>query len=254
MTMNVRKFEYPELTPRKVSNPDGKNVLAYQEQKFEAQVNQASVEKAHKGGDSSFKLDQIVVNQLGIEDREKAAQEVRIVKEIERRWEQSVEKAEVVGYTRGLEEGKAEAYRAEMPRILERLQKLDHVLQEFDKFRERIFAANESFLMDLIGEVVGMVVLKEIEVDRDYVKRLVVTLLHQLSTRDDLKIYLSQADFSNLEELKRSIDKEFGKLSNTSFEASDEIPVGGCKIETRFGVVDASIASQIENVKKALKA
>ena len=252
MTMEVKKFEYPDLTQRK-SSSSGAGVRPFQEPKFEAHVNSKAVDKVHKGGDPSFKLDQIVVDQLGIEAREKAAQEQRVAKEIERRWEQAAEKAEVAGYTRGLEEGKAEAYKAELPRIQERLQKLDHVLQEFDKFRDKIFAANEAFLMDLIGEITGMVVLKEIELDRDYVKRLVVTLLQQLSTRDDLKIHLSQADFANIEELKRALDKEFGKLNNTTIEASDEIPVGGCKIETRFGVVDASIASQIENVKKALK-
>lgn len=252
MTMDVKKFEYPDLTQRRSTGGAG-GVRPYQEPKFEAHVNPNAVDKIHKGGDPSFKLDQVVVEQLGIESREKAAQEQRVAREIERRWEQAAEKAEVAGYTRGLEEGKAEAYKAELPRIQERLQKLDHVLQEFDKFREKIFAANEAFLMDLVGEIVGMVVLKEIEVDRDYVKRLVITLLQQLSTRDDLKIHLSQADFANVEELRRALDKEFGKLNNTTIEASDEIPVGGCKIETRFGVVDASIASQIENVKRALK-
>lgn len=253
MTMDVKKFEYPDLTQRRPSGSGTSGIRAYQEPKFEAHVSPKTVDQVHKGKDPSFKLDQIVVDQLGIEAREKAAQETRIGKEIERRWEQAAEQAEVAGYTKGLEEGKKEAYQAELPRIQERVQRLDQVLQEFDKFRDRIFSANEGFLMDLIGEVVGMVVLKEIQLDRDYVKRLVITLLQQLSTRDDLKIHLSQADFANVEELRRALDKEFGKLSNTTIEPSDEIPVGGCKIETRFGVVDASIASQIENVKRALK-
>ncbi len=252
MTMDIKEFIYPDLTQRKA--PAGAEVRAFEEPKFEAHVNLGDVDKVHKGGNVSFKLDPNVVEQLGIDAREKAAQEARISKEMERRWEQASEKAEVAGYTKGLEEGKAEAYKAELPRIQERMDKLDALLQQFDSFRERIFAANEAFLMDLIGEIAGMVVLKEVELDRDYIKRLVITLLQQLSTRDDLKIHLSEADFANVEDLKQALDKEFGKLSNTTIEPSDSIPVGGCKIETRFGVVDASIASQIENVKKALKA
>ena len=131
--------------------------------------------------------------------------------------------------------------------------KKDSKLQEFDKFREKIFAANETFLMDLIAEVAGMIVLKEIQLDRDYVKRLVITLLQHLSTKEDIKIQLSEADFANVEALRQALEKEFGKLNNTTIDINPDMPVGGCKIETRFGVVDATVASQIENVKEALR-
>jgi flagellar assembly protein FliH len=107
--------------------------------------------------------------------------------------------------------------------------------------------------MDLIAEVAGMIVLREVEVDREYVRRLVTALLQQLGTKDDIKIHLSESDYANVETLRQALEKEFGKLSNTTIEVGSEVPVGGCKIETRFGVVDASIAAQIENVKKALK-
>jgi flagellar biosynthesis/type III secretory pathway protein FliH len=127
------------------------------------------------------------------------------------------------------------------------------LLVSFDSYRDKIFAANETFLMDLIAEVGGMIVLKEVAIDRDYIRRLVTTLLQQLGTKDDIKIYLAEADYENVETLREAIEKEFGKLNNSTIEISHEIPVGGCKIETRFGVVDASIAAQIENVKRALK-
>jgi flagellar assembly protein FliH len=253
MTMEVKEFVYPDLTQRKSSSQPAPEVKPFHETKFEAHVDAQMVDKIHKNPATSFKLDQIVIDQLGIDDRERAAQEVKLRKELERRWEQTSEKAEVAGYTKGLEEGKAEAYKAELPRIRERVEKLDHLLREMDSFRERIFTANEAFLMELIAEVAGMVVLKEIQLDKDYVKRLVITLLQQLSTKEDLKIHLSEADFANVAELQQAMQKEFGKLSNTTIEINPDIPVGGCKIETRFGVVDASVSSQIENVKNALR-
>jgi flagellar assembly protein FliH len=248
--MTVRKFEYTDFSKKAASQAP--EVRPYQEPQFEAHVNAKQVDAIHQKKES-FRLDAIVVDQLGIEDRERQEQEARIRKELERRWEQTAEKAEVAGYTHGLEEGKAEAFKAEMPRIRERLDRLDHLLRSFDSYREKIFTANEGFLMELIAEVAGMVVLKEVQLDRDYVHRLVTTLLNQLSTKEDIKIHLSEADFANVEALRRAIDKEFGKLQNTTIEVSPEVPVGGCKIETRFGVVDASLAAQIENIKGALK-
>lgn len=250
MMKDVKTYEYTDFS-KKAAAPSP-SVRNYDEPKFEAHVNAKHVDSIHKKGES-FRLDNIVIDQLGIEKREQAEQEERIRKEIERRWEQTAEKAEVGGYTRGLEEGKVEAYKAELPRIRERIEKLEHLLVSFDSFREKIFAANESFLMDLIAQVAGSIVLKEVAVDKDYVRRLVTTLLQQLGTRDDMKIHLSETDFENVEVLRASLDKEFGKLNNTTIEVSGEVPVGGCKIETRFGVVDASIAAQIENVQKALK-
>jgi flagellar assembly protein FliH len=252
MTRDVRTYEYQDLN-KKSGSSSGPEIRVYQEPKFEAHTNAKKVDDIHKKKTDGFQLDGMVVSQLGMDERQHQEQEARIRKEIERRWEQTAEKAEVSGYTKGLEEGKAEAYKAEQPRIRERLEKFDHLLQSFDSYKDKIFGANESFLMDLIAEVAGMIVLKEVEVDRDYIRRLVTTLLQQLGTKDDIKIFLSESDFANVESLRQSIEKDFGKLNNSSIEISSAVPVGGCKIETRFGVVDASIAAQIANTKAALK-
>jgi flagellar assembly protein FliH len=249
MTQHFRAFEFKEL---KQPEDERRVVQPYPEPQFEHPVDAEGADEIHKKRDA-FQLDRNVANQLGMEERERQAAEARIKKEIERRWEQVSEKAEVNGYTKGLEEGKAEAYRAELPRIQERIGKLEHLLQSFDGMRDKIFSANESFLMDIIAQVAGMVVLKEVEIDRDYLRRVITALIHQLGTQDDLKIYLSMADHENVENLRAALEKEFGKLNHTVIEPSPEIPVGGCKIETKFGVVDASVATQIENVMKAVK-
>lgn len=245
------KYEYRDL-----SKPDPvptSNVKKYEEPKFELH-NDVEAVVAVVNKHEHFALDEHVSNQLGLGEREKKAAEARIQKELESRWEVAAGKAEVAGYTKGLEEGKKEAYQAELPRIKERVEKLDFLLEEINSLRSKIFTANEAFLMDLIAQVAGMVALKEVALDQDYVKRLVIALLHQVGTKEDIKIFLSQQDHANAESLYQAIQKEFGKLSNTTIEPSEEVPSGGCKIETRFGVVDASVITQVESVMKSLKA
>lgn len=251
MSGGVREFVYQDLS---VSGREPEpRISSYEAPSFSAQpADRSEAERIHTKTDA-FKLDNIIVGQLGLDEREKKIQEDRIRKEIERRWERTAEKAEVAGYTKGLEEGKTEAFKAEMPRIQERLDKFDAVIQEIDKFRDKLFKVNEAFLMDLITEVAGMIVLKEVQLDRDYIKRLVINLLQHLSTKEDVKIEISESDFANVKDLREALQKEFGKLNNTTIEANPEIPAGGCKIETRFGVVDASVISQIENMKEALR-
>jgi hypothetical protein len=141
MSGGVKTYVYQELSKKAASEP---GVRPFQEQKFEAHVNAKAVDNIHKKSDA-FKLDSMVMDQLGIEARENQAQEERIKKEIERRWEQAAEKAEVAGFTRGLEEGKTEAYKAELPRIRERLEKFVFFFYVFYKINEKIFKSQETF-------------------------------------------------------------------------------------------------------------
>jgi len=247
MSSHFKPYEFKEL------DASGASITKrFDEPKFASHRDADKIDKSHRGSDH-FALDHTVAGQLGVHERERREAEARIQAELERRWEKAAEQAEVAGYTKGLEEGKAEAFKAEYPRVAEKLARMDSLLAEFDGYRARIFAANEAFLMDLIAQVGGMVALKAVENDPDYIRRLVTTLLEQLATKEDLKIFLSESDFENVELLRTAIGKEFGKLTNTTIEASPDISVGGCKIETRFGVVDASVATQIENVMKTLK-
>jgi flagellar assembly protein FliH len=249
MSTHFQKYEFKELTAAAPASQAEK----FKEPRFDIHADAGQAEAIARKG-HRFALDHTVASQLGLAERDRQAAEERILREIERRWEQASEKAEVEGYTKGLEEGKKEAFNAELPRVKEKIEKLDHLLREIDAYRDRIFAANEAFLMDIVAQVASMVALREVSVDQDYVRRLVTTLLHQLGTKEDIKIFLSVQDHANADALFQFLQKEFGKLSNTVIEASEEIPVGGCKIETRFGVVDASVQTQIENVMKSLKA
>jgi flagellar assembly protein FliH len=250
--MDVQEYKYEDFSnPQKENRP---SLRPHSNTNFSAQTHRNVDEVAAIAGKAEhFRLDATVSSQLGIRERERADAEAEIKAELERRWEKTSEQAEVAGYTKGLGEGKAEAYKAELPRIAEKVEKLDFLLRELDTFREKIFSANEAFLMDLIAQVAGMVALKEISLDQDYVRRLVTALLKQLGTKEDLKIFLSPADYANASELFHQLEKEFGKLQNASVEPNEAIPVSGCRIETRFGVVDSSVVSQVDNLMKSIK-
>lgn len=241
------------LDAKKAEAAKPAGVQEFQPKAFEAHPAQRVVDIGEKEL-PHFHLDSRVAEQLGIEEKRRIEFEQRVQSEIERRWQKSSEKAQVEGFQSGLEKGKKQAYEAELPRIKEKLDRLESVLQECDKMREKIFLANEAFVMDLIAQVARMVALKEVELDKDYLHRVVVSLLNQLGTREDMKITVSDIDFATIEDLRLSVEKEFGKLANTAWEHSPRVPVGGVKIETRFGVVDASVQTQIENLMRALKA
>lgn len=258
MSTQFVRFQYKSIdaNPRGGSIPasDAGSVGGYSPKQFDSQPNSVLTNvAATTNSDGRFRLDANVANQLHLDEAEKARVQEEIRVEIEQRWEKTKEKAEVAGYTAGLELGKKEAYEAELPRIKEKLLALDGVLNHIDTLREKIFQANEAFLMEIVAQVARMVTLKEVTTDQDYLKRVIISLMSQLGTKDDVRVLISQNDVQKIDLLAQAIQHEFGKLNNTVVEASNSVPEHGCKIETRFGVIDASVQTQVENIIKSLK-
>ena len=247
-----QKYEYKSLQNKPPEKTQGTAIDFHPEKMDEPSAK--SVDNLSSRRNQGFCLDEKVMEQLGLEKREQQRIENNLRIEFEKRWEQMKERAEAEGFSKGLEDGKQEAFHAELPRIQEKLESLNRLTQELDKLREKIFVANEAFLMDLIGQVARVVTLREVELDQEYIHRLVVALLQQLGTKEDLKIYVSERDAVNIQALKEILGKEFGKLTNTTIEVAKDLSGGGCRNETRFGVVNASVQTQIDNIAHSLRA
>ena len=201
----------------------------------------------------AFQISQLMRTQMGLDELDASRREAEIKKEIDRRWIDAKEKSEVEGYTEGLNQGKIEAREAEKPRIEEKIEKLDSLIAEIDGHRQKLFKVNEDFLMDLLAQVLRVITLKEIKLDKEYVSRLVLHLLNQTGSREDLKILISEEDASILVELRELVKKKNSDLKNTTISKSSEVEPGSCKIETNFIVIDASIEEQIKNAMTILK-
>jgi len=199
-----------------------------------------------------FALDALVSKHLGLEAHEKQKVEAEITREIERRWTIAKEKAEVDGFTRGLEDGKKEAFVAETPKIKEKLDHLDNLLKEIDKMRFKVFEENEKFLMDILAHALRMVALKEISTDQEYLKRLILSLLEQIGTVDAVKITVCDKDMDRIKSLHEVIQKEFSQLSHTVIEHRPDLPENSCVVETKFNVIHASLEKQIANVMNSI--
>lgn len=225
----------------------------FQAPSFEVHPSHTVNHVAHNIRSAKFELNSMVADAIGVEEEERAREEKKMNVELERRWEILKAKAEVEGFQAGLSDGKKEAYLSERPRIEEKLARLEKVAEEISNVKEKIYKANEQFLMELIAQVVRTVVLKEVELDKDYLKRVITTILNQTGAREDIRILVSEQDRQLLDGLHMILEKEFGKLTNTVIEIGPDISPGGCRVETRFGVVDASLQTQVDNIVRTLR-
>ena len=203
-------------------------------------------------GENGFHVHGLVAEHMGLGAKELAKRKLEIDREIERRWLETKEKAEVEGYTTGLNAGKREAHAAEKPRIEEKLKRLEALLQSIDTQRQRIFVDNEEFLMKLLAQVFRVIALKEIELDKDYLRRLVLTMIQQLGEKGEVALMIGELDVANIQKLREAIEHKFNDLKNLRILTNTELQPGSCRLETPTVVIDASVENQIRNAMQVL--
>lgn len=205
-----------------------------------------------KQKDSRFSIHQLARGPLSIEDEEKRVIEERVRARVGAVAEEAKARAADVGYQDGLKRGHEEAYRRFQAEGAERLAKLEGLLQSFERAKTEIFHANERFLVELVYRIGRMVLLRELTADRDYVLRVARDLIERVGIRENIKVRISPADAESIGMLKEGLEKSLGELKNLNIEVSKDMPYGGCRVETEWNAIDASIQTQLESMRETL--
>ena len=75
-------------------------------------------------------------------------------------------------------------------------------MQSIDTQRQRIFVDNEEFLMKLLAQVLRLIALKEIELDKDYLRRLILAMIQQLGEKAEIVLTIGDLDLANIQKLR----------------------------------------------------
>jgi flagellar biosynthesis/type III secretory pathway protein FliH len=94
--------------------------------------------------------------------------------------------------------------------------------------------------------------LRELTTDREYVKRLALHVVEKIGAKDHVRIRISRQDAALLDELKEHLKVQMPDLKNLHIEAVDDLPLGGCKVETDLSRMNASVETQLGAIEKAL--
>jgi flagellar assembly protein FliH len=72
------------------------------------------------------------------------------------------------------------------------------------------------------------------------------------AARRELKVLLHERDLARIEEFLPELRREFADLQKIELEPSPAVEPGGVIVQTREGSVDATIATQIEQIERGL--
>ena len=205
-----------------------------------------------KASDPHFSLHPESKKTLGIDQEERSHLEEKVQAEVEIKLAELRARAYEEGFEKGREEGKQKAETEFFDIVQPQFEQFSGLLDLFDRMKTEVYAANEAFLMQIVFQVSKHVMLAELKTDREYVKRLTAQLIEKLGAKENIRIKVSRDDYANLEQIRDFLKTQFPDLKNVQIDVSDDLKLGGIKIETDLSRVNASVEEQINSIEAAL--
>ena len=113
-------------------------------------------------------------------------------------------------------------------------------------------------LKDIMDEIPGLVVsitrrvLADIEIDGDAIKAIVDDVIYDLpSNKDPIEIYLNPKDLELFRTYVSNIEKDY---PHCTFLEDPTLNAADCRVESKFGAIDASVDTKLKHIEDQLGA
>jgi flagellar assembly protein FliH len=120
-------------------------------------------------------------------------------------------------------------------------------------FEEQLVARYTPHIVELALEIAEKVTAKAVVEDPEIITSVLERAKHEIVDAKQIRIWLNPADYQILAELRPDLIKTGDEAGRTiEVAASDTIARGGCRLETESGLVDATVPTQIEEIRRQL--
>lgn len=162
--------------------------------------------------------------------------------------QQLIAAAQQEGYEAGFAQGKEEA----LHRYQELINEAKRIVETANgQFYEQIEAANETIL--LIGLKVAERILGEkLAENGEHFLSLVKRAMKEVREQSEVKIYVHPLYYEMLVQQKDELKAVFNQPTDIFIYPDEQLQENGCMIETPFGRIDASVDTQLQQIKQQL--
>ena len=145
-------------------------------------------------------------------------------------------------YREGMAEGRRQA-EADLAHCCTAMGQAVSALHEM---RDKIMRESEGDLLELSMAVARKIIQQEIASDRTILARLVATAVNSAAGREDVVIRLNPDDYRLVAGSERLTD--LAEVRRMTLKPDENIPCGGCVVDTPMGEIDARIEAQLDEV------
>lgn len=166
------------------------------------------------------------------------------------------------GFNAGLEIGKSKGYeegynlgKEEVSIELNNINKskineINSMIESIEREKQNIISKYEDKLEKISIEIAEKIIREKIELQENVISKIVEDVIKDYKNVEWIKVYVSSEDEGKNIEADKFIIKELKKISkDVKIEASKELSEGSCIVETPDNIVDASIDTQLNNLK-----
>jgi flagellar assembly protein FliH len=156
--------------------------------------------------------------------------------------------AQQEGYEAGFTQGKEEA----LNRYHELINEAQRIVETAnEQFYEQIEAAKETIF--LIGlKVAERIIGEKLAENNEYFLSLVKRAIKEVREQSEVKIYVHPFYYETLVQQKDELKAVFNQEVDLFIYPDEQLEEKGCMIETPFGRIDASVDTQLQQIKEKL--
>ncbi len=161
------------------------------------------------------------------------------------------------GYRAGMEEGRKTGEAVGFERATQKLEPLLDSLQQgllqLENLRRDNYDSIEKEVVELALAIARKVICREIKMDKDVVVCVAREALAKVDDSANITIKMNPDDLQFINETKYQLSDLIENIENVSLTAENNVPSGGCVIETDFGEIDARIENQLQAVEESFQ-
>jgi flagellar assembly protein FliH len=162
------------------------------------------------------------------------------------------EAAREQGYASGYAEGRAAGLAAAEEATAQALQQLAAVLEGIHENHTSFYRAAERQVVDLALQIAQKVVEREIENMPDLAVNVIRAALEEMDARTAIRVRVNPDDFELLQRRWPQVVPPGVGADRIELVADERVQAGGGVIETTHGLVDAQLATKLEQLGNAL--
>jgi flagellar assembly protein FliH len=125
---------------------------------------------------------------------------------------------------------------------------LQKVVADLADARQAWLRQWEQSAVHLTAKIAERVIRRELKQSPQITLDLVREALELAAGSPDVKISLAPADFETLGSQVDRLTKEISRTANATIVADESVSTGGCRVETRQGIIDQQIETQLERI------
>ena len=162
------------------------------------------------------------------------------------------QKGQEKGYTEGQSKAQKEVEKEYFHRFSRLVESFNSIHGTLSKERASLAQYHLPCLIRLWEALLSRMLKRSVSIDSQTAVRVLEAILHRISDKEKVVIYLHPCDLDFIEGQKNAYSDLLRGIKILEFHADDHVDAGSCIVETNMGIYDARWRTQLEQINEEI--